>query len=202
MRPRPHDLLRLDDWHAAIRADTPPWVAESLAATPWVVVRRSVARPGGIPVGVRGPSRSHRHAMALPSYCVAETITPQMLSSDLPESRFLPPFDAVRAVALRLRGTELRWGPTGSVGFELATGSPCVSPDSDLDLAVYLDSAADTAGLHALQSVMEHIPCRIDCQLEFSWGAVALADLASGSPTVLAKCPDGPRLVETAALTS
>lgn len=190
---RPHDLLRLTHWEP----DLPDWVADSLTATPWVVVRRSLSHDGDIPVGVRGHTRSQRYAMTVPISAVEAVVTPEALGLVTGPTRSLPALEALQTLAPLLRKAGVRWGPTGSVGFELATGTATATPDSDLDLAVY-----QPADLGALQKLLRQVSARVDCQIEFGWGAASLADLMSGTPQVLVKCPDGPRLVDTAELVS
>jgi phosphoribosyl-dephospho-CoA transferase len=87
-----------------------------------------------------------------------------------------------------------RWGPGGSVGFELASGVPAATPNSDLDIV--LDAAAsmaraDAAALHAALSALA---VRIDVLLETPNGAVALAEYASSAGAILLRSPQGARL--------
>lgn len=63
---RPHDLLRIADPGAHLTGSEPAWVGPSLAAAPWVVVRRSTAPTGQLAVGVRGQARHERHALFMP----------------------------------------------------------------------------------------------------------------------------------------
>lgn len=116
----------------------------------------------------------------------------------------LPAFRALEAVRPILGASGLRWGPTGSVGFQLATGHRCVHRDSDLDVAVYADS--DTDGmfewLRDLHGALEDVPARVDCLVEFGWGAISLTELASDVSELMARSHDGPQLVSRSRLTS
>ena len=133
--PRPHDLLRLSG--RRVPAAAPQWASRALVVTPWVVVRRAAAPTGRIAVGVRGTSRSERYATAVDPDDVCEVVAPEDLAHILPragrELAAMCTLDAVRPV---LDDTGLPWGPTGSVGFELATGIPTATTESDLDLIV------------------------------------------------------------------
>ena len=91
---------------------------------------------------------------------------------------------ALRSVRTFLVEAEVPWGPTGSVGFELATGSPTASPDSDLDLLVrtpHLTSAV-LSRLTALHDHFDRLDVRVDCQVETRTGAIALPELALHQP--------------------
>ena len=198
-RARPHDLVRLSDV-TALRADVraPEWVWRSLRDAPWAVVRRARARARCLPVGVRGRRRDERHALDIPADAVAERVGPEDLRRRLVE---LPadslPARAAAELAGWLDGVEragLSWGPTGSVGFQLATGQAVITPHSDLDLIVRLD------GLPAARRIppMPDVPGRVDCLVECPEGAVAWAELSGGSPLVMLRTADGRRLVPRA----
>lgn len=203
---RPHDLLRLST--PVARAAGPDWVAAALADAPWVVVRRATAGPGLIPVGVRGPTRADRFAFGLNPAAVAGIVRPEDLADPettpaaTPAAPAPPPIPSAPdrlsvLVALErardvLAATGWVWGPTGSVGFQLATGRPTVTPDSDLDLVVRVPALPPREELRRLH---EHLPTRADCLIETPGGALALAELASGSRQALLRTAAGPRLV-------
>jgi phosphoribosyl-dephospho-CoA transferase len=173
---RPHDLLRL---RRPVDPDgAPAWVARALADTPWVVVRRATATPGTIAVGVRGRTRADRFAFDLDPAAAAARVRPEDLAHRLP------------ALAPALDGWV--WGPTGSVGFELATGRQAVTPASDLDLLV---RAATLPPLDELRRLHQALPDRADCLIETPGGAAALAELITGAPRILLRTETGPRLV-------
>jgi phosphoribosyl-dephospho-CoA transferase len=178
----PHDLLRLG--RSVSPAGAPEWVGTALAEAPWVVVRRATAGPGLIPVGVRGRTRADRFAFDLDPSTVAEVVRPEDLAR-----RPGTHLDRARDV---LDPTGWVWGPTGSVGFELATGRPTVTPDSDLDLII---RAATLPPLHELRLLQQDLPPRADCLIETPDGALALAELVSGTRQALLRTAAGPRLV-------
>lgn len=186
MSVRPHDLLRLS---TPVRpAAAPGWVAAALAEVPWVV-RRATAGPGLIPVGVRGRTRADRFAFDLDALAVADVVRPEDL---VPSSA---PCGPPALVALERARTVLEatvWGPTGSVGFELATGWSTVTPDSDLDLII---RAVTLPPLEELRRVHRDLPAHADCLIETPDGALALAELVSGTRRALLRTAAGPRLV-------
>ena len=127
-----HDLL----WGmtpAHVPADAPAWVLEALGAGHPVVVRRAIAEPGYVAVGVRGRLREQRFAARMPLAAVQRRLIPEALRGvisprDLPALRTL---DQLRPVL-----AQETWGVTGSAGFELASGIAAAHPDSDLDLSL------------------------------------------------------------------
>jgi phosphoribosyl-dephospho-CoA transferase len=204
LSPRPHDLLRLSR-AGVLPPDVPAWANSALSVTPWVVVRRAVAPMGRIAVGVRGTSRSERYATAVDPDDVCKVVAPEDLAHVLPRGRrelaAMCTLDTVRPV---LDDTGLPWGPTGSVGFELATGIPTVTTESDLDLLVRVPPGASGSLrlLAALHRELGSLAVRVDCQVETPSGAVALAELVGEASDVMARTAAGPRLVPRAVAVS
>ncbi|BBZ31879.1 malonate decarboxylase holo-ACP synthase [Mycolicibacterium confluentis] len=196
---RPHDLLRLSG-ATALPADAPDWAVRALRLTPWAVVRRSPPQDGFIPVGVRGSSRSRRYA----TYAAADDVDAIKKPEELVHCRSGRNLPAWRALCMGrplLESTGLAWGPTGSVGFELATGRATATPGSDLDLVVRVNELREVLPLlTALQCQLRRLPARVDCQVETGSGAVALAELVSSQTDVLVRTANGPRLVARTAL--
>jgi phosphoribosyl-dephospho-CoA transferase len=174
----------------------PAWTRVSLARAPWVVVRRSRTPAGLIPVGVRGRTRGERFAALLAPDAVAARVTPEDLAAarGWPRTRWAGSLRVLDAVDELFVSLGLAWGPTGSVGFELATGVAAAGAASDLDVVVRapepwsLERAREIAGDLAL------LPTRVDAQLDTPAGAVALDEYARGG-RVLLRTPDGPRLI-------
>ena len=201
--PRPHDLLRLADYASELPADAPEWVRTSLTRTPWVVARRAVASPGLVPVGVRGRRRAQRYAMTVPHNAVEQTVTPEQLRGAAPtEDRGLSALVTLRMVRPYLDSTGLVWGPTGSVGFELATGHHTVTEDSDLDVVLRIGHLTSTVlqQLSSLHTLLLATSARVDCQLDCPAGAVALAEIISADAQVIVRTAEGPRLLAAAEL--
>jgi phosphoribosyl-dephospho-CoA transferase len=197
--PRPHDLLWLADMTGLSSASPLPYWAtpDWLAAAPVVMRRESVSDPDCIPVGLRGQTRSQRHQAYLSRQAIARCISPESLVAGLAWPGHpgpLPALAALAALAPVLSATGLPWGPTGGVGFALASGLPVLRPDSDLDLVVRAFdplSADQTALLLALRSSPL---CRIDLQIETGYGAFSLSEWANGHRKVLLKTDRGPIL--------
>jgi phosphoribosyl-dephospho-CoA transferase len=197
-----HDLIRLRV-PIKLAGDTPvpAWVEPALRQIPWVVVRRGHVRDGMIPVGVRGPTRSQRFAALVALAEIADRCSPEDLTVSgrvIEQKRkdVVPALAALDCIANLLVRRGYRWGPGGSVGFELATGTATATALSDLDLILRqdrrLESDRATDLLAALAKAAE--PARIDVMLETPSGGVPLADLASMRAQVLVRTPFGPRL--------
>lgn len=197
---RAHDLVRV--LHMAHSHDEPEWVRAALARAPWAVVRRAQAAEGFVAVGVRGTARDQRFGTWLADQDIETICSPEDLSQREPHAgrRALPAFAALtllREMVSPLR--TLSWGPTGSTGFELASGTPALSPTSDLDLLIRLPERREPAVLRELAGVLAHAAARagtrVDAQVETPAGGVALAELAAGKSRVLVRANDGPRFV-------
>jgi phosphoribosyl-dephospho-CoA transferase len=200
--PTVHSLLHLSSTDALEwESDPPEWVSESLSRTPFVVMRRPLPRPEAFPVGIRGAVRSQRAAAWIPFGAAQECITPQMLVAQHAwrqrrDFAVMPAVAALEEVAAIFDGNGLagRWGPGGSVGFELASGVASTTPTSDLDIVLIAAASmarAEAARLHAELSALK---VKIDVLLETPNGAVALAEYAKSVDAILVRSPQGPRL--------
>lgn len=197
--PRPHDLLRIAS-PARLCREAPAWVTPALREAPWVVVRRARCAPGHVPVGIRGPGRSHRHATTIETGIVTEIITPPDLLARPMTLHDLPVTRAFHQAAAVLAPTGLRWGPAGSLGFSLATGISVITADSDLDLVLTVDHVPPLAMLADMRAALHELPARVDCQLDLPIGGVALDELLTAD-RVLVRTADGPALMRVAQLT-
>jgi phosphoribosyl-dephospho-CoA transferase len=200
----PHTLLRITGAQALLTPEvSPPWVDASIRRAPWVVVRRAELRSGLAPVGVRGENRTERLAAWIGSDAILESVTPCDLTrrrgwqrSSLP--RVIPALEVLDAVhdIMSCHGFADAWGPTGSVGFELASGCATASADSDLDLTLWTAPLPGTDLVRSLLAALESLPVRSDVLLETPRGAFALAEYAYGGRRVLLRTTAGPRLVD------
>jgi len=176
----------------------PAWVAASLARAPWVVVRRTRTPNGFIPVGVRGRTRGERFAALLAMDAVAARVSPEDLAAarswrQMPRGRQVDSLRILDAVDELFTSLGLVWGPTGSVGFELATGVAAASAASDLDVVVRAPAFWPLEQAREVAEDLAPLPARVDAQLDTPAGAVTLAEYACGG-RVLVRTPDRPRL--------
>ncbi|HUA92598.1 MAG TPA: malonate decarboxylase holo-ACP synthase [Terracidiphilus sp.] len=197
---RPHDLL----WISSIEVifapcALPDWVRKAIAATPIVVVRRAARSGNAIPVGIRGQARSERFAAFIAPHAVRKRITPENLVQtrrwrEIPRPESAAMRRALESVAARWNG--FRWGPAGSVGFELATGLPVTTDKSDLDLVIHAPQRITANEAEVLLKSVAGLEVRADVRIETPFGSVALQEHASPtSPRILMKTCAGPMLV-------
>jgi phosphoribosyl-dephospho-CoA transferase len=197
---RPHDLLRLADGTGLSHEESvPAWMPTSLARAACVVVRRAHAPAGLIPVGVRGRTRAERFAALLPLDAVAARVTPEDLVCargwrNMVRARWIRSLQVLDAIDELFAAFGLVWGPTGSVGFELATGVGAASTDSDLDVVVRAPEPLPLGNAREIADYLNRLPVRVDAQLDAPAGAVTLADYVRGG-RILLRTPDGPILI-------
>ncbi|CAN7755444.1 malonate decarboxylase holo-ACP synthase [Caballeronia sp. 15715] len=197
----PHDLLRLAPGTPDF-PDAPAWVAASLKRAPFVVVRRAASVNDLIAVGIRGEVRSKRFGSWLDARYVEHVLQPETLLANLKRSTTranLPAFALLQAITPLCDSSGHAWGPTGSAGFELASGCPTVTQTSDLDLVLRAPEPLDRATANTLfnalsQAALDH-GTRIDIQIQTNDGAFSLAEYAHPGARVMLRCADGPKLV-------
>mgnify|MGYP003945156915 FL=1 len=193
---RAHDLL----WVSGLPdgASMPAWAdAAWLAAAP-LVVRRASCAPGRIPAGVRGLLRSERQACEVEAAVVVRRVTPEMLACAPVPDFSCAALDALRQAAPLLDATGWAWGPTGGVGFTLASGLPVLRADSDLDLVLRIAAPPDAAQADALRAIAAKVTvCRLDLQIDTGHGGFAYAEWAADRGRVLLKTDRGPVLTTT-----
>jgi phosphoribosyl-dephospho-CoA transferase len=114
-----------------------------------------------------------------------------------PRTKLLPALLALDAAAaiFEEQGYGDLWGPVGSVGFELASGLPSVSAQSDLDLVLDAPEPIEVRDAAALFTALGRLSARVDLLLETPLGAVALSDYAGGKRVVLLRTHSGAHLV-------
>lgn len=196
----PHDLLEIESSKSILHLDTAPsWVKQSLDAAPYVVVRRQPCFEETIAIGVRGTCRNERWASFVRPEHIKKVIPPFQLR--IGKAITIKRFEAVPALqhlgALEEAWSELeqKWGPGGSVGFELASGYPAANHASDLDIILFAPTPFDHEFAQALSSSIEQISKTIDVLVEAPDCAFSLSEYAgSKSVQILLRGIDGPRM--------
>jgi phosphoribosyl-dephospho-CoA transferase len=191
--PHPHDLLKIGTPQCIEQLDkAPAWVEKSLTAAPFLVVRRAPPLEGAIAIGVRGNSRDERW----PGYVYLERIEAIFSPFELCSGNSICPgrLEAISALrnltALEKKwcNVDFKWGPGGSVGFELASGYPAATPQSDLDIVIFAPESFDHLYARELLS-------SVDVTVEAPECAFKLKDYVAGNGApVLLRCVAGPRL--------
>lgn len=180
-----HDLL----WGLTpepLPADAPSWAAESLSLGQPVVVRRAMATPGQVAVGVRGASREQRYATSMSVAAIQRRVRPEDLCH-IESHRDLPALHALAELRALLDASGWVWGVSGSAGFELASGVEALHERSDLDLILRTPQPLDRAQARDLLAQLDGSVCAVDMQLQTSCGAVALREWAGSARRVLLK---------------
>lgn len=189
--PRPHDLL----WGmpvSGLPADAPRWAQDVLLSGQPVVVRRATCANGWVAVGLRGQGRAQRSGVLMRLADIRCQQGPEALRWQA------EPLACIAGPGLGRPGTGCQrpgLGPTGGVGYQIATGMEVVHADSDLDLLLRTPQPLARAQARELLDILDCAPCRIDLQLETPAGAVALREWAGFARRVLLKSAHGPRLV-------
>jgi phosphoribosyl-dephospho-CoA transferase len=199
---RPHDLLWIGGPGEMVADEAvPAWVTSVLGDLPVVVVRRDRWLDDRVPVGVRGRWRNERFAAWVPVGRISKHVAPEQLLSSRcePTLRRLETIAALRTffqVEEAWAGVGLPWGPVGSVGFELATGSPTATDKSDLDLVIRAPSRLSPQEGRTLLAALGRTDAAVDVTVETDFVSFSLREYCDGrSVRRLAKTPGGPRLV-------
>jgi phosphoribosyl-dephospho-CoA transferase len=193
---RTHHLLEIDAKQFCLVQDSlPQWVEDGLRRTPFVVVRRGVETEQGIPVGVRGVARNERWAAFCDPRFVKRVIAPpQLLGRTAPAFRMdaIAAFPSLQSLEERWSTIPYPWGPGGSIGFELATGSHVAKPASDLDIVIYIDSRMTTGEAADLCISASDLPAAVDLRGETPICGFSLKEYASqGYERILLRTPTG-----------
>jgi len=201
MEMNPHDLIRIAKEEDLLTdLPLPAWVSGSLTLAPFVVVRRSNAPEGKIPVGVRGPERGQRFPAWVSEKKAVAVITPYSLMGSANWNRVDNPgapaaIRSLRRVTPLLQSTGYRWGPTGSVGFELAANTTTVKEDSDLDILIdFPEFVPILPATLLMKDLQRRTLVRVDVQLNTPQGSLALDEYIN-AVRVLVKGNSGPQLL-------
>ncbi|MEB0010158.1 malonate decarboxylase holo-ACP synthase [Glaciimonas sp. Gout2] len=199
--PRPHDLLWITGVEGlATDQLLPTWAtAEWLAVAPVVIRRETVTDCAWLPVGLRGTTRSERFKALLSVDAIKHCVQPEFLVQTEAwniHSQFgaFPAVKTLASMASSLTNMGLHWGPTGSVGFALATGLSVLRDESDLDIVLHAPSPISPEKMSLLQDILDSQMCRIDLQIDTGSGGFAFAEWAAGRKTILLKTGNGPVL--------
>lgn len=194
----PHDLLKIDSI-SALSDELPSWANSIFPNSLTVVVRRSPVKAGLIPVGVRGMKRKHRFATYVDPKDVLEITTPYQLAERktweevTPGRQVLPAIKALSKVNEVLR--DYHWGISGSVGFELATGTPAAKMTSDLDLVWLPKQEISKQAANELLKRLNQFGVHADLQVIQGDNGFSLEEYANSTSTIMMKTLEDPVLV-------
>jgi len=200
MELKPHDLVQIRGMDELVSPHPfPDWAIDSLAEIPFVVVRRAQHFNSCIPVGIRGNNRGERFGAYLSAKSPLKVVTPySLLNFSNWQAQYEHYFPAAIESFLRIKPildqSGYNWGPTGSAGFELATGYRVLKDNSDLDLVLDVANNMDLQqAKELLQALRQLALVRVDVQLNTPAGGVAMQEFID-SETVLIKTSKGPVL--------
>jgi len=197
-----NDLLKINTINDLIGEFTDsPWIDEAVKRAPLVVVRRAPLINNMIPVGIRGTNRSQRLAATILDSNIIEIIKPEQLvegklwrnNKHIGETQIFKTLEAVDSI---FKSYSIIWGPTGSVGFELASGVNTVTATSDLDIIVRAPSFLPIKTAEDITKELLTVITKVDIQLETPKGSIALAEYARGDSNILIRTFNGPRLIK------
>ena len=197
MEVNPHDLLKIEGVKALTSFSAiPDWVESALARAPFVVVRRARASEGFISVGVRGSERNERFAAFLPVNQIMRRITPEQLTRERKwDEQHKEIFQGLEQIEKLLDSHSIKWGPAGSVGFELASGKETTKKTSDIDIVIRFSKNFTLNFARGIEVELKKNPFRVDVQVETLEGAFLLGEyVASGEKPILLRTADGPIL--------
>jgi len=198
----PHDLLKIIGWEDLItRTEIPEWVKSSLNSSPFVVVRRAPAPEQQIAVGVRGENRNERFGTFVKKSSVIKHITPEQLVSDQSwklsnRYKILEVLSVLDEVSALFKTYDYHWGPTGSVGFELASGNDTATVKSDLDLVIRAPKLIPIKTAKEIVKGLERIVSKIDVQVETPHGAISLVEYSRNNAPIVIRTTNGPLLIK------
>jgi phosphoribosyl-dephospho-CoA transferase len=180
-----HDIILLRTESAVTSAEgDPACLCLNSNQRPWAVVRRGRIADGWIPVGVRGAQRHERCAGFTRLSEVIEIRRPDQLRLTLAEDarRALRAFRTLSYLESQFAGLNMRWGPGGSMGYELASGIPAVRESSDLDLILFAPEKLDMTEAQDLWRTIGGAPGKVDALVETSLCGVSLEEFVTTSP--------------------
>jgi phosphoribosyl-dephospho-CoA transferase len=150
---------------------------------PWVVVRRGRISGELIPVGVRGSQRHERCEGFTRLSEVLESRRPDQLRLMLAEDsrRALQAFRTLCYLESHLVGLDMSWGPSGSVGYELASGMPAVRDDSDLDFILFAPRKLEISEALDLWRMISSAPGKVDALVETPFCGFSLEEFVTTS---------------------
>ncbi|MFC7686440.1 malonate decarboxylase holo-ACP synthase [Ureibacillus sp. GCM10028918] len=191
-----HDIVRFATiHHIETSMNLPDWVNDAPAAKNFGVVRRLPITNKIVPIGLRGDSREKRFGAFIHENNITQVISPISLVNrmDMFNGRIYTP--ALIRIKDEFEKYKLAWGPTGSVGFEIATSILVTTPTSDIDICLYLVQI-DTELLEKVGNFIEGLDRRIDVQVEIpTLGAFLLNDFIKYAKTgFIVRTKFGPHL--------
>lgn len=194
-----HDIVKFESI-AVLEKTTPipDWVFNAPAAKNYGVVRRMPIMDDMVPIGLRGNIREQRFGTFIHQSRIVEVMTPIELVDRIEGYTNEIHLPTLKKIKQAFEQFNLRWGPTGSVGFELATAISVTTERSDIDVCIYMEEI-DRELLIEVGKILETLERRVDVQVEMaSVGAFLLHDFLKHEKLgFVVRTPFGPQLCTT-----
>jgi phosphoribosyl-dephospho-CoA transferase len=191
-----HDIIKFTNIDKLKRfSSIPDWVFSTPSASNFGVVRRMPISNKLIPIGLRGDGRARRFGTYIHEDHIEEVITPNSLVNRIDEFQDKIYYPTLKSIRDEFAKLDLSWGPTGSIGFEIATNMNVTSINSDVDISIYVE-AIDQDLLEEVGGFLRSLDRKIDVQVEVPiLGAFLLNDfLKNQEPGFIVRTPFGPQL--------
>ncbi len=198
-----HDLLKVNPEclldEATARGDAVPrWAEECVRQVSFAVVRRDLRRETCLPIGIRGYERSQRWATSCSRQALLHVIAPSQLlevSADPSRVGEVPALQSLQILKTLWRDFDRPWGPGGSVGFELATGSRVANAESDLDIVIRAAKPITIEEAQFRCAQAKNLPAIVDIRVETPECGFSMKEYArEDRKEILLRTPNGPVL--------
>ena len=192
-----HDLLHIASDSAGMPTlARPHWMKETFANCPWAVALREPARDNLIAVGIRGAARNERWGCVVRRDSIRQIVRPEDLVARSARCALrTPALVALEQLRERWRNLALPWGPTGSVGFELATGCCVTTATSDLDIVIRASTSIDREYARFLSNRAAGLEVISDIRVEAPRCGFSLEEyVRTSSRRIVLRYPEGARL--------
>lgn len=176
----------------------PTWVKQKVARYPVAVVRRDVITDK-IAIGIRGDTKAQKFA----AYITPDKITKYLSSVDVLKlvknhNSNVDLWKAISEIRSYLDKKNLNWGLSGSAAYELVTGIPTVTKNSDIDLIAFKQEKLSQVEAKSLLAYLNSFGLHADVQIMRGSAGFSLEEYAkSKNNEVLIKSNKGPYLSRT-----
>lgn len=177
MEVKVHDIVKFNNLDQLEPISViPDWVYDAQSAANYGVVRRMPISNQLIPIGLRGNSREQRFGTFIHENHVVEVMTPNSLVNRIDRFNDKFYYPILNEIRDQFQKFDLIWGPTGSIGFEIATSINVTTGKSDIDLSIYVETIEESL-LEEVGKCLNGFSKPIDVQVEVpNIGAFLLKD--------------------------
>ena len=176
--------------------ELPTWATEFVEKVPYVVVKRGEEKTGMVPIGIRGTTRQQRFGCYMRQDNILQIYKPYELIECESNCSIWNEVAQLLAIIFETYSDRIAYGPTGSVGFELASGYEATTNSSDLDLFIQPIQPLEIEVSKKILEQLLEINAKMDVTLETPIGYVALEEYCNGQAPYLVKTNKGELLVE------